>query len=142
VFDGTICRLVVACMDGCCSGDRCCHVVVCWVGTWSSVVVGCVRGGVGGWGGGCVGLLSYVASAFAIVTAIGFYKAHQVFSQRLVLYLLISALVYSGSLVVVCSLVVSEHTRTVQDTSIFPVVCWVVEDAIHQLDHILLVCAC
>jgi len=25
---------------------------------------------------GCVGLLSYVASAFAIVTAIGFYKAH------------------------------------------------------------------
>ena len=49
---------------------------------------------------GCVGLLSYVASAFAIVTAVGFYKAHQVFSQRLVLYLLISTLVYSGVLVV------------------------------------------
>ena len=49
---------------------------------------------------GCVGLLSYVASAFAIVTAIGFYKAHQVFSQRLVLYLLSSTLVCAGIRVV------------------------------------------
>ena len=45
---------------------------------------------------GCVGLASFVATAIAIVAAIGFYKAHQVFSQRLVLYLLTSALVYSG----------------------------------------------
>ena len=49
---------------------------------------------------GCVGLLSYVASAFAIVAAIGFYKAHQVFSQRLVLYLLSSTLVCAGIRVV------------------------------------------
>ena len=49
---------------------------------------------------GCVGLLSYVASAFAIVAAIGFYKAHQVFSQRLVLYLLSSTLVFAGIRVV------------------------------------------
>jgi len=54
---------------------------------------------------GCVGLLSYVASAFAIVTAIGFYKAHQVFSQRLVLYLLISTLVFSGMRVVQAAMV-------------------------------------
>ena len=54
---------------------------------------------------GCVGLLSYVASAFAIVAAIEFYKAHQVFSQRLVLYLLISTLVYSGILVVQSELI-------------------------------------
>jgi len=45
---------------------------------------------------GCVGLLSYVVTAFAIVAAIGFYKAHQVFSQRLVIYLLISTLVCVG----------------------------------------------
>ena len=45
---------------------------------------------------GCVGLLSYVATAFAIVAAIGFYKAHQVFSQRLVIYLQISTLVCAG----------------------------------------------
>ena len=49
---------------------------------------------------GCVGLLSCVASAFAIVTAIGFYKAHQVVSQRLVLYLLSSTLVCAGIQVV------------------------------------------
>jgi len=54
---------------------------------------------------GCVGLLSYVASAFAIVAATGFYKAHQVFSQRLVLYLLISTLVYSGILVLQSELI-------------------------------------
>ena len=45
---------------------------------------------------GCISLLSFVASACAIVVAVGFYKAHKVFSQRLVLYLLTSALVYSG----------------------------------------------
>ena len=54
---------------------------------------------------GCVGLLSYVASAFAIVTALGFYKAHQVFSQRLVFYLLISVLVFSGIRVVQAAMV-------------------------------------
>ena len=47
-----------------------------------------------------VGLLSFVASAFAIVTAVGFYKAHKVFSQRLVLYVLTSVLAHSGVLVV------------------------------------------
>ena len=47
-----------------------------------------------------VGLLSFVASAFAIVTAVGFYKAHKMFSQRLVLYVLTSVLAHSGVLVV------------------------------------------
>ena len=47
-----------------------------------------------------IALLSYVVTAFTIVTAIGFYGAHRVFSQRLVLYSLTAALVLSGIRVV------------------------------------------
>jgi len=49
---------------------------------------------------GSVGLLSFVVTACVTVVAIGFYKAHQVIFQRLVLYLLTSALVFSGTQVV------------------------------------------
>ena len=53
---------------------------------------------------GSIGLLSFVVTACVIVVAIGFYKAHQVIFQRLVLYLLISILVYSGILVMQAAL--------------------------------------
>ena len=46
-----------------------------------------------------IALLSYVVTAFTIVTAIGFYKAHRVFSLRLVLYFLTAALAFSGIVV-------------------------------------------
>ena len=47
-----------------------------------------------------IALLSYVVTAFTIVTAIGFYGAHRFFSQRLVLYSLTAALILSGIRVV------------------------------------------
>ena len=47
-----------------------------------------------------IALLSYVVTAFTIVTAIGFYGAHRVFSLRLVLYSLTAALILSGIRVV------------------------------------------
>ena len=66
--------------------------VTCSFDPWQLTVLVATNGG--------VALVSYLASAFAIVAAVGFYKAHQVFSQRLVLYLLTSALVFSGMRVV------------------------------------------
>ena len=48
----------------------------------------------------CIALLSYVVTAFVVATAIGYYKAHTVFSLRLVLYSLTAALVLSGIRVV------------------------------------------
>ena len=47
-----------------------------------------------------IALLSYAVTTFTIVAAIGYYGAHKVFSQRLVLYSLTAALILSGIRVV------------------------------------------
>jgi len=64
----------------------------CGLDAWQLNVLATTRG--------CVALLSYVVCAAAIVTAVGFYKAHKVFYQRLVLYLLTAALILTGTRVV------------------------------------------